>query len=238
MVVGSDVLGWVNVDDAALVRDISIVAVVVILFEGGLTTKPSALREAGLPGFLLSNLGVVITAAITGLGVHYGVGLDWETSLIVGAVVSSTDAAVVFDLLRRAPLPKRLGAILEVESGANDPFAILLTIGLVEFFTGGAVTPAEVVVFGAAQLFGGLLAGGLVGWMGSLLLRLPLRSQALYPLLATGVAALAYGAATWICGSGFLAVYVTGLGQGAGARERRHPQLYSGPPSAPTSSSS
>jgi len=222
MVVGSDVLGWVNVDDAALVRDISIVAVVVILFEGGLTTKPSALREAGLPGFLLSNLGVVITAAITGLGVHYGVGLDWETSLIVGAVVSSTDAAVVFDLLRRAPLPKRLSAILEVESGANDPFAILLTIGLVEFFTGGAVTPAEVVVFGAAQLFGGLLAGGLVGWMGSLLLRLPLRSQALYPLLATGVAALAYGAATWIGGSGFLAVYVTGLLVGALVpRERR-----------------
>lgn len=222
MIVGSDVLGLVDVDNAALVRDISIVAVIVILFEGGLTTKPSALREAGLPGFLLSNLGVLTTAAITALGIHYVVGMSWETSLILGAVVSSTDAAVVFDLLRRAPLPRRLGSVLEVESGANDPFAILLTVGLVEFFTGGVVTPTEVVLFGAIQLFGGLLAGGVVGWLGSLLLRLPLRSQALYPLLATGVAAMAYGAATWISGSGFLAVYIAGLLVGALVpRERR-----------------
>lgn len=222
MLVGSDVLGLVNVDDAALVREISIVAVIIILFEGGLTTKPSALREAGLPGFLLSNLGVMITAAITAVGIHYLLGMTWETSLILGAVVASTDAAVVFDLLRRAPLPKRLGSVLEVESGANDPFAILLTVGLVEFFTRGSVTTAEVVFFGASQLFGGLLAGGVVGWVGSRLLRLPLRSQALYPMLATGVAALAYGAATLVSGSGFLAVYVAGLLVGALVpRERR-----------------
>jgi cell volume regulation protein A len=221
MLVGSDGLGWVNVDDAALVRDLSIVALIVILFEGGLTTKPSAIREAGIPGFILSSVGVVLTAGVTAIVAQLVFQPGWETSMLLGAVVASTDAAVVFDLLRRAPLPRRLASILEVESGANDPFAILLTIGLVESIR-GPIGAGTVVSFATVQLLGGLAVGAVVGWLGVWLLRGRLRSQALYPILATGIAGLAYAVAAQLSASGFLAVFVAGLLVGAGVpRQRR-----------------
>ncbi len=220
MLVGSDVLGLVYLDDADLVRNLSVLALIVILFEGGLTTKPSALREAGAPGFVLSNLGVVITGAVTAVGVELTFSPGWETSLLLGAVVASTDAAVVFDLLRRAPLPRRLANILEVESGANDPFTIVLTIGLIETFQ-GSPTLWDWVRFGSLQLLGGVIVGALLGLAGVWLLRTRLRSEGLYPLLALGIAALSYGVAAWFSASGFLAVYVAGLIIGALARRRR-----------------
>lgn len=221
MLVGSDVLGWVNVDDAALVRDLSIVALIVILFEGGLTTKPSALREAGVAGLVLSTVGVALTAAVTAALAQAVFRPGWETAILLGAVVASTDAAVVFDLLRRAPLPRRLASILEVESGANDPFAILLTVGVVEALL-GPVSAGEVVSFGVLQLVGGMAVGGVVGTAGVMLLRTRLRSQALYPILATGIAGLAYAGAAWLSASGFLAVFVAGLVIGARVpRQRR-----------------
>ncbi|MFP3914498.1 MAG: potassium/proton antiporter [Actinomycetota bacterium] len=221
MVVGSDGLGWINVDDAALVRDLSIVALIVILFEGGLTTKPSALKEAGLPALSLATVGVAVTAGVTALGAQLVFRPGWEAALLLGAVVASTDAAVVFDLLRRAPLPRRLAEILEVESGANDPFAILLTVGLVASIE-GSVTASSVVLFGAVQLMGGAAVGVAVGGAGVLLLRTRLRSQALYPILATGVAGLAYAVAAQVSASGFLAVFVAGLLIGARVpRQRR-----------------
>lgn len=220
MLVGSDMLGWVNVDDAALVRDLSIVALIIILFEGGLTTKPSAIREAGIPGFILSSVGVVLTAGVTAVVSQLVFRPGWETAMLIGAVVASTDAAVVFDLLRRAPLPRRLASILEVESGANDPFAFLLTIGVVEALL-GPISAGSVVSFAALQLFGGVAVGGVVGWAGVILLRTRLRSQALYPILATGVAGLAYAVAASLSASGFLAVFVAGLLVGARVPRQR-----------------
>jgi potassium/hydrogen antiporter len=214
MILGSDVLGWVNVDDAALVRDLSVIALVIILFEGGLTTKPSALREAGLPGFALSTLGVAITAGVTAVAVQLVFSTGWQTALLLGAVVASTDAAVVFDFLRRAPLPRRLSEVLEVESGANDPFAIVLTIGLLYAFDVGA-SASDWVIFGGLQLLGGLIVGTAVGAVGVVILRLELRSQGLYPLVAIGLAGLSYSLTALVSGSGFLAVYVTGLVIGA-----------------------
>lgn len=221
MVFGSDVLGVVYVDDFEMVRNLSVVALVVILFEGGLTTKPSALREAGPAGFALSSLGVLITAGVTGLGVELVFGLGWSTSMLVGAVVGSTDAAVVFDLVRRAPLPRRLASILEVESGANDPFAIVLTIGILTTFTTGTTGVGDWLWFGTRQLVGGILVGVLVGYFSRYVLRLRLRSEALYPLVAAGLAGVSYGAAAAISASGFLAVYITGLFIGATVPKRR-----------------
>lgn len=221
MVFGSDALGLVYVDDPEMVRNLSVVALVIILFEGGLTTKPSALREAGPPGFLLSTLGVVITAGVTALGVEAIFGLGWRTSLLLGAVVASTDAAVVFDLVRRAPLPRRLAAILEVESGANDPVAIVLTVGLLATFENQSDGPAEWIRFGAWQLAGGLLVGLAIGLLSRWVLRLRLRSEGLYPIVAAGLAGLSYGAAASVSASGFLAVYVTGLLIGATVPRRR-----------------
>lgn len=222
MVFGSDALGLIYVDDPEMVRNLSVVALVIILFEGGLTTKPSALRTAGPPGFLLSTLGVVITAGVTALGVEAIFdGLGWRTSLLLGAVVASTDAAVVFDLVRRAPLPRRLAAILEVESGANDPIAIVLTVGLLATFENQAIGPVEWIRFGTWQLAGGLLVGLAIGLLSKWVLRLRLRSEGLYPILAAGLAGLSYGAAASVSASGFLAVYVTGLIIGATVPRRR-----------------
>lgn len=234
MVIGSDGLGWIDLSDAGLVRDLGAVALVIILFEGGLTTKPSAIRHGGWAGPSLATIGVVITACITAAGASLLLDISWPTALLLGAVVASTDAAVVFELLRRAPLPRRVASVLEVESGTNDPVAVLLTIGLVEVIAGGAPSVSEWVVFGISQLFGGIIVGYAVGWAGTLLLRLPLRSQGLYPLLATGVAGLTYAAATSIGASGFLAVYVCGLIVGAKVPRRRriirsfHESLASG----------
>jgi potassium/hydrogen antiporter len=219
MVVGSDLLGWIYLDDAELVRDVAVIALVVILFEGGLTTKPGALRQGGPVGFLLSNLGVVVTAGLVALGVRALLSTDWPTALVIGAVVSSTDAAAVFDLLRKAPLPRRVAGILEVESGANDPFAILLTIGILESLNGGP-SVTDWFVFGASQLLGGLVMGLAVGLTGARVMRLELRAEGFYPLMALGLAGTAYGLAAVVGGSGFLAVYVAGLV--IGAQEHRH----------------
>ncbi len=220
IVFGSDVLGLVDMSDMALVRDLSVVALMIILFEGGLTTKPSVLRESGVPGFVLANVGVLVTAGITAVGTELLFSPGWETSLIIGAVVASTDAAVVFDLVRRAPIPKRLAGILEVESGVNDPFAILLTIGLIEI-TRSQPSAAEWLLFGARQLVGGLAIGLLGGWLGSKFLSIRLRSSGLYPLLAMGMAGLTFAVAAALSSSGFLAVYICGLVIGAKAPRHR-----------------
>lgn len=221
MLFGSDGLGWVDLASYELVRNLSIVALIVILFEGGLTTKPTALREAGPPGFTLSTLGVVITGAVTAVGAELVFGLGWETSLLIGAVVASTDAAVVFDLVRRAPLPRRVAGILEVESGANDPVAIVLTIGLLSGLTGVESGVTDWLWFGFWQLVGGILVGLGVGVLARWLLNLRLRSEGLYPIVAAGMAGLAYGTAALLSASGFLAVYVIGLVIGATVPRRR-----------------
>ena len=221
MAFGSDGLGLVYVDDFAMVRDLSVVALVIILFEGGLTTKPSTVREAGLPGFALSSIGLLITAGVTAAGVEAVFGLGWQTSMLLGAVVASTDAAVVFDLVRRAPLPRRLAGILEVESGANDPVAIVLTIGLLATFEGEALGVWTWLGFGAWQLVGGAAVGLAMGAVSSRVLRLRFRSEGLYPMVAAGLAGLSYGTAAMVSSSGFLAVYVTGLVVGATVPRRR-----------------
>jgi cell volume regulation protein A len=205
IVFGSDVLGLVDLSDIEMVRDVSVVALMVILFEGGLTTKPSVLRESGVPGFVLANVGVLVSAAAVAVGVQIFFEPGWETALIIGAVVAPTDAAVVFDLIRRAPIPRRLAGILEVESGVNDPFAILLTIGLIEISRVDLST-GEWLVFGARQLFGGLALGLIGGWLGTQLLRIGLRSEGLYPLLALAVGGLTFAATSYVGASGFLAV--------------------------------
>lgn len=221
MIAGSDGLGLVDLNDSELVRNLSVIALVIILFEGGLTTKPTTLREAGAPGFVLSSAGVVITAAVTAVGVELVFGLGWNTSLLLGAVVASTDAAVVFDLVRRAPLPRRLAGILEVESGANDPLAIVLTVALLASYESPLIGVGRWLLFGIWQLAGGLLVGLAVGFLARWVLRIRLRSEGLYPIVALGFAGISYGLAALVASSGFLAVYVTGLVIGATVPRRR-----------------
>ena len=216
MVFGDDGLALISLVDTALVRDLGILALLVILFEGGLTTKPSDLRLAAVPGILLATVGVALTAGITGLGAWVLLDLDLVTALLVGAVVASTDAAAVFSMMRTTPLPRRVSAVLRIESGANDPIAVMLTVGLLATLQGPGVGPGAWVTFALLQLGGGLAVGGLVGLGGVWLLRhLRLAVGGLYPVLAAAIGGVAYGAAAVLGASGFVAVYLAGLLIGA-----------------------
>ena len=215
MLFGSDGLNLISLDDAELVRTIGVVALLFILLEGGMTTKPTDLRLAALPGLLLSTLGVALTAAIVGLGAWLVLDIDVVTAGLIGAVVGSTDAAAVFSMMRTTPLPRRVAALLRVESGSNDPIAVMLTVGLIAAYDQGA-TAGEWAWFAAVQLLGGGAVGAAVG-LGAvaLLRRVPLHVEGLYPITIAAVGALAYGMAATVGASGFVAVYVTGVLAGA-----------------------
>ena len=225
MVIGDDGLALLTLNDPRVAQTFGTIALVAILFEGGLTTKPRDLRMAAGPGLVLATVGVAVTAAIVAGMAQVLLDIEVLTAVLLGAVVASTDAAAVFDVLRRSPLPRRLRSLLEVESGANDPMAIMLTIGALEMWQR---TPppgvGEMALFAAVQLGGGILVGGVVAVLGSVLLsRSRLGTAALYPVLATAVAGLAYGSAAAVGASGFLAVYVAGLVVGARVPRHRAP---------------
>jgi len=218
MAVADDGLALVHFADAHLAQNVAIVALVVILFEGGLATSPKAVRRAGAPAALLATVGVVITAAIAAGGAALAFDLPASSSLLIGAVVASTDAAAVFSALRGQTMPARVRDLLQMESGLNDPVAVMLTIGMVEVWRGHP-TAGDWIAFGALHLVGGVTVGlgiGVIARVG--LRRLHLPSSSSYPVLALGVAGLSYGLATEIGSSGFLAVYITGLVLG---RKRR-----------------
>ncbi|HUF33280.1 MAG TPA: potassium/proton antiporter [Acidimicrobiales bacterium] len=222
MLLGDDGLAFIRFSDAEAAQRIGVVALVVILFEGGLSTSVTDVRRVAAPAALLATVGVVVTALVVAGGVLLITDTSPTTALLIGAVVASTDAAAVFAVLRRAPTPRRLNSLLETESGGNDPMAVLLTVGVLASWSGDPDV-TEWALFGARQLGGGLVVGLAVGAAGSFAVqRLRLDSAALYPVLALGLAGLAYGAGAGVGASGFLAVYVTGLVLGSTApRQRR-----------------
>lgn len=212
MAVGSDVLGLVSLDNEQLVRDIGIVALLVILFEGGLTTKPTDLKLAAIPGIALSTVGVAITAAVTTLGVWLILDVDLLMAALIGSVVASTDAAAVFSVMRTTPLPRRVSALLRIESGANDPIAVILTVGVLTTLTMGPRDVGSWIWFAVVQLVGGILIGLAIGIAGVWLLRhVEMGVAGLYPVVASAFGGVAYGAAAMVGSSGFVAVYLAGL---------------------------
>jgi potassium/hydrogen antiporter len=218
MVVADDGLELVHFADARLAQNVAIVALIVILFEGGLATAPEAVRRAGAPAAVLATVGVVLTAAVAAGGAALVFDIPASSSLLIGAVVASTDAAAVFGALRGQAMPARVRDLLQMESGLNDPVAVMLTIGMVEVWR-SSPGPADWIEFGLLHLVGGLAVGLLIGFGARTALRkLQLPSASSYPVLALAVAGLAYGVATEIGSSGFLAVYLTGLVLG---RKRR-----------------
>jgi cell volume regulation protein A len=220
--IGESGLG-IQFEDVALTQTLGVAALVVILAEGGLTTRWGDVRRAVGPGLALSTVGVVVSVATTAAACVWLLGLDWQFALLLGAVVSSTDAAAVFANLRRLPLPRRMVAALEVESGLNDAPVILVVAALSEALTGGAEQPwwltAVVVV---AELAGGAVLGVALGAVGAWLLRrsaLPL--SGLYPLATLALCVLAYASASLLHASGFVAVYLCGLVLGNAALPHR-----------------
>jgi cell volume regulation protein A len=212
MLLGSEGLGGIYFDDAQLSRTIGIFALIAILFEGGLTTDWQQIRPVLLPAFLLSTVGVFVTAALTGLAAYWLFDLSRVGALLLGAVVGSTDAAAVFATLRFTPLRPRLAALLNAESGANDPTAVALTIGLITWLTTPDYGAFDVVLLVARQLAIGLVVGVALGWVASRTFpRLTGDLAPFAPVASVATAALAYGAADNLHGSGFLAVYVVAL---------------------------
>ncbi|MFC5907616.1 potassium/proton antiporter [Streptacidiphilus monticola] len=206
---GQDGLG-VGFDNARLTQVLGYAALVVILAEGGLGTRWQAIRPAVPAAAVLATVGTAVSVGVTAVGAHFLVGTDWRLSLLLGAVVSSTDAAAVFSVLRRVPLPGRLSGLLEAESGFNDAPVVILVVA---FATAGPIESwyglLGTVVF---ELAAGLAIGLAVGWLGALALRqVALPSSGLYPIAVVALTILAYAGGALLHGSGFLAVYVSAL---------------------------
>jgi potassium/hydrogen antiporter len=195
-------------DDAALARDLGLVALVVILAEGGLTTRLSTIRPVLGLSVTLATVGVAVSVAVVALAVHLVLGMDARTSVLIGAVLSSTDAAAVFSVLRRLKLRPRISATLEAESGLNDAPVIVL-VSLVASGEWGHHPwwyELGVVVY---ELLAGAAFGIVVGLIGRwLLVRLALPAVGLYPLASLALIVGAYAVAGLAHASGFLAVYV------------------------------
>ena len=206
---GNDVLG-VDFDDAELAQALGTAALAVILIEGGLTTRWADIRPVLAPAGLLATLGVGLSTMITALGAYWLVGTSWQISLLLGAVVSSTDAAAVFAVLRRLPLPHRVAGLLEAESGFNDAPSVILVV----LFSQTPLHPtvwhfASELVF---ELVVGAVIGVAVGWLARYTLpRLALPASGLYPLTVFGLCLAAFAAAGVAHASGFLAAYLAAL---------------------------
>ena len=214
MLAGSDGLGGISFDNPALVRSLGITALVLILFSGGLDTEWSAIRPIVWQGVSLSTIGVLITALLIGMFVAWVQGFSFLEGLLLGAIVSSTDAAAVFMVLRarRTKIPRRLIQLLEFESGSNDPMAVVLTIALIRLLMEPSTSFGELVLFFVMQMGVGTVIGIA---MGEIMRRsfnaLDLELEGIYPVLSVALALLTYGLTDYLDGSGFLAVYLAGL---------------------------
>jgi cell volume regulation protein A len=213
MLAGEAGPGGIKFDDVHTTYLVGSIALALILFDGGLRTRFATFRSVFAPALVLATIGVLLTAALTAPAARYMLGLGWIEALLVGAVVASTDAAAVFFLIHAGGLRlrPRVGATLEVESGSNDPFAVFLTIVLIEFLLLGEGSWQHVL----GSLAEGAVLGGVLGIFGGRAIVLALNRLALAqglhaPFVATG-AMVIFGLASFAHASGFLAVYLAGL---------------------------
>jgi len=214
MLAGVDGPGGLDFDDAATAQAVGVSALALILFDGGLGTRWETVRPVLGAGAALATVSVAATAAITGAAAAWLLDVPLEVGLLLGAIVSSTDAAAVFSVLRSRSTGLRGGIqpTLELESGANDPMAVFLTIGLVDLVTDTASSWTELIPTFFAQAGIGAVAGLAAGYSGRAVLnRVNLGSDGLYPVLSLTIVFLTYSGTALAGGSGFLAVYLCGL---------------------------
>lgn len=212
---GSDVLNVWDFEDVALTNQVANLALVFILFQGGFSTKHGDFKAVALPAGGLATWGVALTAAAT-FGILWGVlGWSFEKSLLLAAIISSTDAAAIFSILRRQSLPPRLSTTLEIESAANDPMAILLTMLAVESLASG-----QPLGWSAIGIFlWKFSAGPAIGWLlaqcaAAVFNRLNPQDRGYYYVMLVGVVLLTYGVAEQCHASGMLAVFTAGFVMG------------------------
>ncbi|MFC4856239.1 potassium/proton antiporter [Actinophytocola glycyrrhizae] len=198
----------VEFESASLTEALGLAALVLILTEGGLTTRWPEVRASFWPGAVLSTVAVVVSIAVTGTALHLIFGFEWRVALLWGAVLASTDAAAVFSVLRNISVGKRLVGALEIESGMNDAAAYLVVVLLA---SGSTATWVDPLIAGYQLVVGGLIGVGL-GWLGGQALRRSaLPATGLYPLATVAVPVLAFSAGSFVHASGLLAAYFAAL---------------------------
>ena len=215
LIAGEDGLGLMfdNVDIAYLIGSL---ALAVILFDSGFGTRTQALSRAAAPAIVLATVGVFLTTILVGVAAHFLFDLPWFHAFLMGAIISSTDAAAVFFLLRAGGVKiyKRVRSILEVESGSNDPMAIFLTIFFIELILSGVPAhglAAQFLMGFGLQMGMGLVAGLVAGYLiVEIINRIDLE-EALYPIAVMAAALCLFAVTGYLGGSGFLAVYVAGI---------------------------
>ncbi|MGK2882176.1 MAG: potassium/proton antiporter [Mycobacterium sp.] len=209
VVSGEDGLG-LEFDDVELARNVGTASLGIILIEGGLTTQFSDIRKVLAPAGALATVGVAVSMMITAAGAHLLLEMDWQLALLLGAIVSSTDAAAVFSVLRVLPLPRLLAGLLEAESGFNDAPAVILVLmfSAVPF----VFDPEGAAISVVYELLTGSAIGLAVGYLGAeTLRRIALPASGLYPIAMFGLGMVAFAAAGAVHASGFIAAYLAAV---------------------------
>ncbi|AVJ56571.1 potassium/proton antiporter [Idiomarina sp. OT37-5b] len=214
MLAGTDGIIGLDFDDPDMAFFIGSTALVIILFDGGMRTNPQRFRVALWPAISLATVGVALTCTLVACAAVFWFGLPWPAALLIGAILSSTDAAAVFGIFQSQGLQikERVGATLEIESGTNDPMAVILTLTMTAAVASGRF---DVWYLMLAEVIWQLVGGLLFGWLGGRLFiiaarKLPL-SFTFFPLLAVASAVLVFATTATLQGSGFLAVYLMGF---------------------------
>jgi potassium/hydrogen antiporter len=212
MAVGSDGSGWIRFSDYRLAGEVGTIALALILFDGGLSAHRDELRKSLSASLRLAVGGTIVTAVVTGLVAAVLLGLSPLYGLLLGSILASTDTAAVFGILRTSSLRPRLATVLEGEAGFNDPVAVLLVLGFIKWIQQPGYGLVDMLALFAREATIGAACGLLVGRLAnSGLQRVRLPTPGLYPVASLGAAAVAFGSAQSLGGSGFLAVYLAGL---------------------------
>lgn len=214
MIAGSEGPGGIYFDDAKMAQSIGIICLIFILFSAGLDTKWKHVKPVLWPSVVLATFGVLVTTLLIAVFVHYVFAVDFKISLLLGAVVSSTDAAAVFSIIgaRNIKLKGRITPLLELESGSNDPMAVFLTFSLIQIVLTDEVSVGGLILHFVMEMGLGLLTGILFGkLMIWLINKIKFTIDGFYTVITLAFALLIYGFTTYIHGSGFLAVYIAGL---------------------------
>ncbi|WP_391560395.1 potassium/proton antiporter [Robertmurraya sp.] len=212
MIVGSDGLGIIYFDNATYAQLIGVLALIIILFEGGLQTRWTTVKSVLKPSLSLATVGVLITTSVVAVVVNLLFAVPWLEAFLIGSIVGSTDAAAVFAVLKGQNINPKLGSTLEAESGTNDPMAMFLTLMFIQLLTIDETNVFLLILSFFWQMGMGLLIGVIFGKLATMAInRINLDSSGLYPIFAVAFALLTYSSTALAHASGLLAVYVAAL---------------------------